>query len=148
MSELQLRIRKATLKDLPQVIGILIKVGMPIDGVANHLKHFFIAENHGDPVGVCGIEVMNHIGLLRSTAVISSFRNQGIGRLLIETSLNYAKGLGLSELYLITPEKKNLFSALGFETISRDRVPHLIRNTQEFSERGSQAECLRIAIEG
>jgi len=147
MSDLQIQIRRATLKDLPQVIGLLAKVGLPVEGIAEHLKHFFISENNGDFVGVCGLQVSNNSGLLRSTAVVSAYRNKGIARKLIEASFDHAKKLGLKDIYLLTATSKEYFSKLGFESLPRDALPAEIQSTREFLEICAEAECMYISLD-
>ena len=146
MDELQFQIRQATLIDLPQIIGILTKVGLPIEGLTGHIKNFFVAESNGDIVGVCGIEKLDEYGLLRSTAVVKSFRHQGIGRKLVETTVEYAREKGLKELYLLTPSKKDYFAYLGFEPVDRETAPPKIKETQEFTELCVDADCMRLVL--
>ena len=145
MSE-QIEIRRATFKDLPQVIGVLAKVGLPIEGVTEHIKHFFIAENYGDLVGVSGIQVLSNAGLLRSTAVVSGFRNKGVGKMLVDASLKHAKELGLNDLYLLTTAKKNYFAKLGFSEVKQDVIPESVQNTLEYRELCIGADCMRISF--
>ncbi len=146
MGNLQVQIRRATLKDLPQIIGLLAKVGLPVEGVAEHLKHFFVSEYNGDFVGVCGLQISNNMGLLRSTAVVSGFRNQGVGRMLVNASFEYAKELGLRELYLLTETRKDYFSNLSFKVIPRESIPEDLQKTREFLEICTEADCMYISL--
>lgn len=146
MSEQDIEIRRATFKDLPQVIGVLAKVGLPVEGVTEHIKHFFIAESYGDLIGVSGIQVLSNEGLLRSTAVVSGFRNKGVGKKLINASMAHAKELGLKDLYLLTTSKKNYFAKLGFAEVTQETVPHTVQNTLEYKEFCIGAYCMRISI--
>lgn len=146
MTDMQIYIRKATLKDYPQVLGILTKVGLPIEGVAEQLKHFFVAETHGNLIGVCGVHVSRSKGLLRSLAVVNAFRNQGVGRRLFEACLQQAKELGLDELYVLTQDRQSFFTKLGFEQIERTAVPDYMQSMRGFAELCHDADCLRFPV--
>ena len=143
---MQVRIRRANFRDLPQVIGLLTNAGLSIEGVTEHFKNFYVAEERAELVGVAGIQTLNYIGLLRSTAVMRGFRNRGVGKLLIKAAVNHARELGLDELYLLTFNQRDYFCKLGFEPVERTTVPEVVQGTVEYRELCIGAECMRIAL--
>ncbi len=88
-------------------------------------SRYFIAEHKGSIVGGCGI--FPTIGLEEDTVelvklyVDASARNQGVGRILMEKSIQAAKELGYRVVYLETmPELGKaitLYERLGFQKL-------------------------------
>ncbi len=62
-----------------------------------HLRHFLLAKKDGMLVGVIGLEVLGEFGLLRSLAVTFDHRGKGIGNLLNERMLAYARLQGIKQ---------------------------------------------------
>ncbi len=135
MSEDITSVRKATPRDLPYILGILTKSGLPIEGVKDHIANFLIAECQGVIVGVCGLEVCGFIGLVRSVAVTKANRQRGVGRQLVEQLVRVAQRRGISELYLFTPSAQPFFGKLGFVRLENRTVPHSITLSYEYQEK-------------
>ena len=145
-SGMQVRVRRANFRDLPQAIGLLTNAGLSIEGVTEHFKNFYVAEERAELVGVAGIQIVDYVGLLRSATVMRGFRNKGIGKLLIQAAMNHARELGLDELYLLTFNQRDYFCKLGFEPVDRTTVPEAVQGTVEYRELCIGAECMRIAL--
>ena len=65
---------------LERVQQLLEKAGLPTaDLTPNHLAHFLLGTLGGESIGVVGVEACGKIGLLRSLAVIESYRGRGLG---------------------------------------------------------------------
>jgi amino-acid N-acetyltransferase len=126
------RIRPATAADLPSVEQLLTASDLPLGGVRESLKDFFVAEVDGKLVGVAGLEICCDDALLRSVAVQPEWRSKGVGRELVTHTIGAAEARGLNALYLLTTTAERYFPSFGFQTISRDEVPDAVRATDEF----------------
>ena len=128
------RLRTAAPADLAAVERLLTASGLPLDGVAEALETFVVAESGTDVVGVAGLEVCCDNALLRSVAVRPEWRSHGVGRALVTRIIADAEARGLRALYLLTTTAERYFPSFGFHTITRDAVPAEIRATAEFRE--------------
>lgn len=64
---------------------------------------FFIAEQDGEAVGCCCLEVYSpKIAELRSVVVLPASRRQGIGKMLIETAIEEFRRLNIRQLLVVT----------------------------------------------
>jgi amino-acid N-acetyltransferase len=125
-------IRPATGDDLAAVERLLTASGLPIDGVAEALSTFVVAEADGALVGVAGLEVCCDNALLRSVAVETAWRSHGVGRALVTRVIADAESRGLRALYLLTTTAERYFPSFGFREIARDEAPADVRATGEF----------------
>lgn len=126
-------LRTATAADLPAILALLGKTGLPTEGVAAEgLADFVIAENQGQLVGVAGLEIYRHSALLRSAAVEESWRGSGVGRALIERALDRSRDLGIQDVYLLTTTAEHYFPRFGFSCIGRESVPDAVQQSSEF----------------
>ncbi|EGM68330.1 GNAT family N-acetyltransferase [Shewanella sp. HN-41] len=57
---------------------------------------------------------------LANVYVNAHYRNKGLGKLLVNAVVDYAKALGLQKIYLFTADKADFYQALGWSTISRE----------------------------
>ena len=125
-------VRPARPDDLPGVERLLTASSLPLDGVADALSTFVVAEAGGALVGVAGLEVCCDNALLRSVAVDPSWRSHGVGRALVTRVISDAEARGIRGLYLLTTTAERYFPSFGFRQISRDETPDDIRTTAEF----------------
>jgi len=126
-------IRPATPDDLPQIERLLTASDLPVAGVREALRDFFVADAGGEIVGVAGLEVRTSNALLRSVAVRPEWRSKGVGRALVRHAIDSAEDRGLHALYLLTTTAERYFPHFGFEAIGREHVPDDIRSTDEYS---------------
>jgi N-acetylglutamate synthase-like GNAT family acetyltransferase len=70
----------ATDSDATAVRRLLLNCGLPDQDVHEHLEDFIVAKDNHELVGMIGLQVLGRIGLLRSLAVESRYRNQGLGK--------------------------------------------------------------------
>jgi len=125
-------VRKADREDLKNIERLLTAAGLPLDGVAEALPTFVVAEAEGELVGVAGLECCRENALLRSVAVEPSWRSHGLGRALVARVISDAEARGIRALYLLTTTADRYFPSFGFERITRDDVPDDVRATAEF----------------
>lgn len=57
---------------------------------------------------------------LANVYVDANHRNKGLGKLLVNAVVDYAKALGLQKIYLFTADKADFYQALGWSIISRE----------------------------
>lgn len=126
--------RFASTVDVAIINRWLAEAHLPHDDLSSHLRHFIVASEGEVIVGIIGLEVYDHIGLLRSLVVTPGARKQGIGRDLVEKLCGHAVAQGVRDLYLLTMDAQDYFSRLGFERIERSLAPQPIRATRQFSE--------------
>jgi amino-acid N-acetyltransferase len=124
--------RAATGDDLAPVEALLRDARLPVDGVADCIGDFIVAESGGDVVGAIGLETYAPYGLLRSAAVAAAWRGKGIGRSLVNALLEDEKSQSLDAIYLLTTTAENYFPAFGFTRIARDDVPEELMESAEF----------------
>src|SRR5215216_6095009 len=125
-------IRRANPTDRESVEELLTAADLPIDGVADALGDFFVADANAAIVGVVGMEYIGAYGLLRSTAVDPAWRGRGVARQLVDRIIAEAESRGTRGLYLLTTTAEEYFPAFGFKVTTRDRVPDEVRATSEF----------------
>jgi amino-acid N-acetyltransferase len=126
-------IRAASERDLAEVERLLVASSLPLDGVADALPGFVVAEESGRVVGAVGVERRGEYGLLRSAVVDETARNRGVGRQLVERVIDAARSSRLKTLYLLTTTAEEYFPSFGFEVANREEAPASIRNTTEFT---------------
>ncbi len=125
-------LRSARPDDLAAVARLLTASNLPLDGVAEALSDFVVAEAGDALVGVAGLEVCGDHALLRSVAVDPAWRAHGIGRALVTRVISDAEARGIRGLYLLTTTAERYFPSFGFRPIGREAVPDDVRATAEF----------------
>jgi len=85
------------------MLALLTVVGLPPEGVAEHLQGFVVARDaNGRLVGSAGIERYGVFGLLRSVAVGPDLQRSGLGSRLVAEVLDIAANVGVGEVVLLT----------------------------------------------
>jgi N-acetylglutamate synthase-like GNAT family acetyltransferase/protein-tyrosine-phosphatase len=128
--------------DLPPILALLARCGLPGAGVERLLGDLFVARRGGIVVGVVGVEPAGDYGLLRSLAVDEDQRGEGIARALCSRAVQHAAERRLQALYLLTTTAEPFFAKAGFARVRRDEVPEAIRRTQEFASLCPQSACV------
>ena len=128
------RIRPARPSDLGAVEQLLAASKLPVEGVADLLEDFVVAETDDGLAGVAGFERCADNALLRSVAVAEEWRGHGVGNALVTRLIANAEQEGIDRLYLLTTTADRWFPAFGFTRIMRDDVPNEVRETSEFRD--------------
>lgn len=119
--------------DEAQVKQILAGCELPHDDITStHLRHFFVARDDNQLVGVIGLEILGGSALLRSLAVPDGYRDQGLGSKLTERAEEYARSQKVKRLYLLTTTAGDFFAARGYQETGRETVPADVQGTVEF----------------
>jgi amino-acid N-acetyltransferase len=127
-------LRTARESDLPAVLELLGQAQLPVVGVADSPEHFLVAESDSKVVGVVGLELYGESALLRSAAVVESWRGSGVGRVLVERALDVARERGIEDVYLLTTTAEEYFPRFGFAGVDRESVSPGVKASVEFRE--------------
>jgi len=117
-----IRIRRAAAGDLPAIQDLLRTSDLPVEGVAEGLARFLVAETDGLLVGTAGIEMDSGCALLRSVAVEPAARGEGVGIELVRQALRLASVSGAQSVYLLTTSAAGFFSRFGFVPALRAEI--------------------------
>lgn len=123
-------IERARVDDLPHIHGLLQRSDLPLDGFEENIATSIVArveqeKGPGEPgepgeiVGNATLEVYGPYALLRSVAVDTSLRGQGLGRRLTQAALDLALQLGIQAVYLLTETAADFYPKFGFVHVSR-----------------------------
>ena len=127
-------LRRAAAADRPAVEALLRAAQLPVEGVADWVDQFWVAEPETGEgvVGVAGLELHGEAALLRSVAVAPAWQDRGIARLLAERALDAARDEGAREAFLLTTTAEGYFTRLGFTCIGRQAAPTALQASAEF----------------
>jgi amino-acid N-acetyltransferase len=119
---------------LSAVKELLQQCDLPASDLTDaHLEHFFARASGEALEGIVGLELHKPVALLRSLAVATKAREQGLGSALLAEAERYARSQGVTEIYLLTTTAERFFALSGYERVQRETAPKAIRETQEFS---------------
>lgn len=93
----------------------------------------FACIRDGALVGVVGLELYDSSALLRSLAVASKCRGEGIGNTLVQRAEHVAATSGVKNLYLLTTTAEQYFKGRGYSAASRATAPAAIAATRQFA---------------
>lgn len=140
-------VRPALDDDLDGVCNLLTRNDLPLLGVREHLREFFVAEEAGTVVGAIGLERYGETALLRSAVVDRSMHRRGIGSMLVDTLLRSAKSSGVRKLVLLTNTAEVYFARKGFRTIDRKSLDGPVTQSVEFTAAcPSHAVCMELIL--
>jgi N-acetylglutamate synthase-like GNAT family acetyltransferase len=126
------RITRASEADGPSMLQLLREAGLPIDGLADHLRTALVARDGAVIVGCAAVEVHAGGALLRSVAVAPAARGRHVGERLTEEAVTLARSLRAPAVHLLTTTAESYFARFGFAEIARERVPIGVRQSVEF----------------
>jgi arsenate reductase len=117
---------------LALLTSALASAGLPTDDVTAQGRCFykFVAPS-GTVVGYGGFEIYGAEVLLRSIAVLPSFRGTGAGRSAVHALIEIAREKGARRAYLLTTSAAGFFERLGFNRIERNEAPASILNSEQ-----------------
>lgn len=114
--------RPADPAQLEEIIALVHRSGLPVEGVATMVDDgalLVATGDGGDVVGVVGLERHGDHVLLRSLAVDEGRRGSGAGRTLVHAAIDAA---GTSNVWLLTETAEELFADCGFRVVPREEV--------------------------
>ena len=125
--------RQACPSDFEEVKKILESNDLPAIDCEEHFHNFVVAEIDKTIVGIGGFENCGNTALLRSFAVVSDYRDQGVAGKIFDLVKANAKNSDITRLYLLTTTANEYFERLGFSICDRKAVPDSIRATKQFN---------------
>ena len=112
---------QALLKDEVEAGNILYRED---DIVATNIRSYLVVKHQNRIIGSVALHIYSQtLAEFRSMIVSKEFRNNGIGKILIENGFEKAKILGLKQLLVLT-YKSNFFHKLGFIEIPKTEIPN------------------------
>lgn len=126
-------IRRASDQDRESAFDLLRENGLPLDGLKEHWGTALVAVSNGRLVGTAALELYGDGALLRSVAVDSNLRGQGVGLELTAAALELAREVGAQRVYLLTETAGAFFPRFGFRPTSREDVPEEVKRSVEFT---------------
>jgi amino-acid N-acetyltransferase len=143
-----MEITAAATGDFASIEHLLATVGLPTAGLMDQFPGAYaVVQRNGAIVGCAGLESYGRVGLLRSVAVASSARNEGIGRALVGRHLETGRALGLDAVYVLTTTARDYFCRLGFKDANREAVPPALSVCPEFASAcPASASCLMLPL--
>jgi amino-acid N-acetyltransferase len=126
-------IAAATPADLPAIFQLLDDNRLPRAGLAAHVATTLVAWEDGAVVGTAALELYGTAALLRSVAVRSARRGQGLGQALTTAALDLGRQRGVATVYLLTETAAGFFPKLGFRPIARADVDAAVLGSAEFT---------------
>lgn len=129
-----MELRKALLKDVPDIQNLVNYYAAKNEMLAKSLsvlyeniRDFTVAVNdNGELVGCCaGSVTWEDLAEIKSLAVREDCQKQGIGKLLVEKSVEGLKNLGVKKVFTLT-FSVGFFEKLGFEITDKKELPQKI----------------------
>jgi amino-acid N-acetyltransferase len=121
-------IRKAKINEVPEIRRFLAEFTLEggilprtLGDLYGQLRDYFVyREDAGPLTGVAALHVCwAGLGEIRSVAVLPEHRGRGLGSRLVQTCLEEARSLGLSEIFCLTL-RPEFFQHFGFRVVSRE----------------------------
>jgi len=119
--------------DLPAILALLAVSKLPRAGIEDHVANTLVARQDSDVVGTAALELYGGAALLRSVAVATELRGQGLGAALTVAALDLARRRGVRTVYLLTETAERFFPKFGFRPITRAEVDAAVRSSTEFT---------------
>ena len=123
-------IRAATVHDVPQIAQVInshAELGKMLfksyAQLYEDLRDFAVFEREGKIIGCTALTIIwADLAEVRSLAVDDNYRGQGIGRQLVNWTIEEARRLQIRRLFALTYEQ-SFFNKLGFEVVDKDALP-------------------------
>ncbi len=140
--------REVREEDVEAIVTLLKTNNLPVSDLNSGKRIFLVALSQEKTVGCVALEIYGDSGLLRSLAVNSDFRGNGIGQKLVAEAETWTSNNGLKSLYLLTTTAAGFFSKIGWHVTERSSVPEGIALSSEFASIcPSTAICMSKIIE-
>jgi amino-acid N-acetyltransferase len=118
---------------LAEAAAVLTACGLPYDDIEPHfLEHFVVARDEYLAVGIAGLQLLGNKALLRSVAVLLSYRFDEIGSRLVSAAEQHAREASVTEVFLLTNDAQQFFARHGYAESSRCSAPAEMQATTQF----------------
>ena len=123
-------IRPATIHDVPrmqEIINSHAQFGKMLfksfAQIYEGLRDFAVVEADGEVIGCAGLTIIwADLSEIRSLAVDTAHHGRGVGRRLVEWTIDEARRLGIRKIMSLTYEQR-FFERLGFEVVPKETLP-------------------------
>lgn len=132
LSTTSVTISAALPEDRGAIADLLRAADLPAEDFATHLRCFLVARRETEIVGAIGAEIYGEHALLRSFAVTSVARGNGVGTRLLRDLDRAAGPWGVKQWWLLTTTAEAFFKRRGFVAVPRSAAPIAILATAEF----------------
>ncbi len=117
-----------------RLVSLLEAAGLPTADLAGDNKAYFgLRGPDGNLAAAAGLEVHGTSAVLRSCAVATDRRGEGLGRRLVGLMLSEARHAGADRLYLLTETAEAFFAGLGFRPVDRADIPPEVAGSSLFA---------------
>jgi amino-acid N-acetyltransferase len=91
--------------------------------IYKNLQTFLVAEEEGEVVGCCALEVIwSDLAEIKSLAIDEAHKGRGAGSMLVNGAIEQARGLEVAKVFGLTL-KPVFFEKLGFKVVDKDTLP-------------------------
>jgi amino-acid N-acetyltransferase len=126
-------IRKAVMADAKSIQNLVNSFAsngemlpVSINEIYEKILEFVVWEEDGKILGCCAMHpTWENLAEIRSVAVSKEAGRKGIGKAIVETSIQKAVDIGINEIFLLT-YVPGFFRKLGFEEIEKELLPKKI----------------------
>ena len=119
--------------DLPAIVELLAASKLPRASIEDYVASTLVARDDANVVGTAALELYGSAALLRSVAVATQLRGQGLGAALTVAALDLARRRGIRTVYLLTETAGGFFPKFGFTAITRAQVEPVVLQSPEFT---------------
>ena len=125
-----MEIRKAKIQDVEKIYS-LITYHAELERMLfrskaylyENLRSFTVVVDGGDVVGCCALQIIwSDLAEVKSLSVDESCQGRGVGRMLVNSSVEQAKELGVEKVFALTLQP-TFFERLGFKVVEKDIFP-------------------------
>lgn len=112
--------------------------------IYENLQTFTVAELDGNVVGCCALEIIwADLAEIKSLAVGESYKDRGIGRMLVNALVAKAAELGVPRVFALTLEPE-FFVKLDFTKVEKEELP--MKVWSDCARCPKQQHCDEIAV--
>lgn len=126
-------IRKAKIKDVREIQKLVntfakqdLMLPRSLNELYENLRDYWVADQNNKLVGCCALHISwDNLFEIKSLAVQRGKQREGIGKKLMDASINEAKQLGAKKIFVLT-YTPDYFKRFGFKRIKHSDLPHKI----------------------
>jgi amino-acid N-acetyltransferase len=125
-----MNVRSANVNDVKAINGLINTYAerdqmlfRSLADIYTNLQTFFVAENDGQVIGCCALEVIwSDLAEVKSLAVDENHKGSGVGSSLVNAAVEKAKLIGVPKVFGLTL-KPEFFEKLGFKVVDKNELP-------------------------
>lgn len=125
--------RQAVVQDIPgmmKLINSYADQGLMLHrsklSMCETLQCFMVIEDDGEIVGVGGLHILwEDMAEIRSLAIASNYKGQGLGKVLVGHLEKRAVDLGIPRVISLTYQE-DFFAKMGYVVVAKETLPHKV----------------------